>query len=180
MSCDYKMSQKSAHCLEELKGEFTVRSCLYFSFLLLLNQKTVISEPARRNDRAPSQMPIRQASNTGSLGQVKELRANCLTIFWSKLRLQGTYSQCIKFSWAGCLLSWSLKTALPAHFKRPQAPFPTVWRPDRTLCSGVLTRQVGVVLPVVIWLSYALHFHLYSSDLLWHLTLKASSAQLLS
>lgn len=37
---------KSAHCLEELKGEFIVRSCLYFSFLLLLNQKTLIPEPA--------------------------------------------------------------------------------------------------------------------------------------
>ena len=37
---------KSAHCLEELKVEFTVRSCLYFSFLLLLNQNILIPEPA--------------------------------------------------------------------------------------------------------------------------------------
>ena len=111
---------------------------------------------ARRNDRAPSQMPIRQASNTGSLGQVKELRANCLTIFWSKLRLQGTYSQCISSPEFGCFLSWSLKTVCLLTLSARRPPFPTVWRPGRVLCGGVLTRQVGAVLP---WSSgYHMHF----------------------
>lgn len=125
----------------------------------------------RRNDHAPSQLPVRQASNTGSLGQAKELRANRLTtIFWwqlaSKLSLQGTYSQHISSPEFGCFHSWSLKTVCLLTFKCPQAPLSHSLVPWLLLYSAVLTRQVGVVLSrghlTVICTSFSLvQFRLY-------------------
>ena len=153
MSCDYKCSPaqnqhivlKSSRWNSQLGHVCIFHSCCFWikiSWYLSLHQKKW---------PCTSQLPIRQASNTGSLGQAKELRANRLTtIFWwqlaSKLSLQGTYSQHISSPEFGCFHSWSLKTVCLLTFKCPQVPLSHSLVPWLLLCNAVLTRQVGVVL----------------------------------
>ena len=113
---------------------------------------------------------------------------------WDRLRSSGLIVSLLSFdgnlhpSWAfkghihntsvlPSLVASTLDLSKPSAFSLLSAhrsPFLTVWYPG---CScAMLSLQGRWVWSslVVIWLSYVLHYHLYNSDFMWHLTLMVS------